>query len=85
MKLRARVEKLLQTIGDLPPPGQLEMVVAVPVGCDMADGQGPGVYFNADGRVATVVFAGKEPDPAVFAGLKARLAPGGMSVVSHPE
>ncbi len=59
MKLRARLGKLLQTISDIPPPGQLEIVEAVPVGCDAAEGQPPGVYFNADGRVATVVFAAR--------------------------
>jgi hypothetical protein len=43
----------------------------------MAEGHEPGVYFNADGGVATVVFAGREPDPAVLAPLEERLSPWG--------
>jgi hypothetical protein len=39
----------------------------------MADGLPPGVHLNADGRVATVVFEGAGPIPAVLAGLEARL------------
>ena len=85
MKLRARLGKLLQAIGDMPPPGQLELVVAVPLlGCDMAEGDSPGVYYNSDGRVATLVFVGPEPDAAVLTSLEARLAPWGKVIVAHP-
>jgi hypothetical protein len=84
MKVRARLERLVQRVGGLPPPGQLDLVVAVPVGSGMADDLPPGVHFNADGSVATVVFEGSEPDPAVLAGLHARLGPSGLVITAHP-
>jgi hypothetical protein len=62
MTLRLRLRRLLQALGGLPPPGQLDLVVAVPVGCGMADDLPPGVHFNADGSVATVVFEGMGPE-----------------------
>ncbi len=84
MKLRARLEKLQHVVANRPPPGQLEMVVAVPFGCGMAFDQPPGVHFNVDGRCATVVFEGPEPDPAIMEPLRARLVPWGSTIVSHP-
>ena len=84
MRVRARVERLRQRVGDRPPPGRLDLVVAVPVGCGMADDLPPGVHFNADGRVATVVYEGKGPDAAVMAGLEVRLATTGLVVTTHP-
>ena len=74
MTARRRVDRLRRAVGGLPTPGQLDLIVAVPVGSGMADDLPPGVHLNADGRVATVVFAGTEPDPAVLAELAARLA-----------
>jgi hypothetical protein len=59
------------------------MVVAMPVGGGMADGRPPGVYYNVDRKVATVVFDGLEVDPAVLAPLEARLAPWGMLITAY--
>ncbi|HEX4611067.1 MAG TPA: hypothetical protein VH092_22950 [Urbifossiella sp.] len=50
----------------------------------MADDLPPGVHYNADGRVATVVYEGVGPDTAVVAGLEARLAPSGLVVTARP-
>jgi hypothetical protein len=83
MKVRARLERLALRVGGLPPPGQLDLVVAVPVGSGLAEDLPPGVHFNVDGSVATVVFDGPEPDPAVLAGLHARLDPSGPAVTAH--
>jgi hypothetical protein len=41
------VERLRRLVGGLPPPGQLDLVVAVPVGCGIADDLPPKVHFNA--------------------------------------
>ncbi|MBN9521182.1 hypothetical protein J0H58_22120 [bacterium] len=84
MRVRSRFERLWRSVGGLPPPGQLSLVVAVPVGCGMADDLPPGVHFNADGRVATVVFEGAGPDAKVLAGLEARWVPSGLVVTTHP-
>ncbi|HEX4610912.1 MAG TPA: hypothetical protein VH092_22165 [Urbifossiella sp.] len=59
MNVRVRLERLKLSVGGCPPPGQLDLVVAVPVGCGMADDLPPGVHLNADGRVATVVTKGR--------------------------
>ncbi len=82
MTLRARVDRLHDRIGDCPGPGRLELITCVPAGCDAAEGQSPGTYFNADGAVATVVFAG--PEPGVLAPLTDRLSPWGLTVVCRP-
>jgi hypothetical protein len=50
----------------------------------MADDLPAGAHFNDDGRVATVVFEGTEADPAVLAGLEARLAGSGLLITSRP-
>jgi hypothetical protein len=50
----------------------------------MADGLPPGVYFNVGVLVAAVVFEGSEPDPAVLAGLTARLGTSGLAITAHP-
>ena len=50
----------------------------------MADDLPPGVHFNVDGSVATVVFEGAEPDPVVLAGLHPRLGPWGLTITAHP-
>ncbi len=88
MSLKKRVTALVKTVvsraANRPAPGQLETVVAVPVGCGVADGRPAGVYFNAAGDCAEVVFEGMDPDPAILGPLMARLAPWGMSIVSHP-
>ena len=84
MPARGHLKRLRLQVGGLPPPGQLDLVVAVPVGSGIADGLPPGVHFNVDGSVATVVFEGAEPDPAVLAGLNARLAPSGLALTTHP-
>lgn len=84
MTVQARVERLRRSVGGLPPPGQLDLVVAVPVGSGMADDLPPGVHLNADGSVATVVFDGAEPDPAVMAGLEARLGRAGLAITARP-
>jgi hypothetical protein len=84
MMARTRLERLRRLVGGLPPPGQLDLVVAVPVGCGMADDLPAGVHFNVDGRVATVVYDGPEPDPAVLAALNARLAPSGLAITAAP-
>ncbi len=83
MRVRGRLDRLRQALGGFPPAGQLDLVVAVPVGCGMADGLPPGVHFNPDGSVATVVFDGPAPDPAMLAGLHARLGPSGLAITSH--
>jgi len=85
MRVRARLDRLRQALGGLPPPGQLDLIVAVPVGSGKADDLPPGLYFNADGRVATVVFEGAGPDQAVVAGLEAQLATPGLVVGTHPR
>jgi len=81
---RARLERLRRAVGGLPPLGQLDLIVAVSVGCGMADDLPPGVHLNVDGRVATVVFEGAGPDGAVVAGLEARLITSGLVVTAHP-
>jgi hypothetical protein len=85
MTVRGRLERLRRSVGGHPPPGQLDPIVAVPVVSGMADDLPPGVHFNADGRVATVVYEGREPDPAVLAGLEARLAQPGLVITSAPR
>jgi hypothetical protein len=84
MKTRTRLERLVRRVGGLPPPGELSLVVAVPVGSGMADGLPAGVHFKTDGRVATVVSDGPAPDTAVLAGLKERLASSGFRITAHP-
>lgn len=49
----------------------------------MADDLSPGVHFNVDGRVATVVFEGARPDEAVVAGLEVRLGTSGLVATAH--
>ncbi|QDU23769.1 hypothetical protein [Urbifossiella limnaea] len=48
----------------------------------MADDLPPGVHFNADGRVTTVVYDGDGPDPVVLAGLEDRLTPVGKLIIA---
>ena len=62
-ELARRLSRLQRVVRTLLPPGQLEMVNVIPAGCDLAADRPPGIYFNADGRVAAVVFAGPDPDP----------------------
>ncbi|HEX4609710.1 MAG TPA: hypothetical protein VH092_16040 [Urbifossiella sp.] len=81
MGVRTRLGRLKRKVGGFPPPGQLDLVVAVPVGCGMADDLSPGVHYHADGRVATVVYEGA--DPAVLAALQARVAPSGLIITRH--
>jgi len=81
MTILSRLGRLKRSLSGLPPPGQLDLVVAVPVGCGMTDDLPPGVHFTADGRVATVVFVGAGPDEGVMAGLAARQA--GWETVPH--
>ncbi|QDU21282.1 hypothetical protein [Urbifossiella limnaea] len=50
----------------------------------MADDLPPGVYFEDDGRVATVVFDGTGPDPAALAGLEARLTTSSVVITTPP-
>jgi hypothetical protein len=57
--------------------------VGVPIQSSMADDLPPGIHLNAGGRVATVVFEGAGPDPAVLAGLEARLTSSGLVVTTH--
>jgi hypothetical protein len=82
MRVRARLVKLEYALGELLPPGLLDLVAAVPVGCGMTDDLPHGVHFNVDGRVATAVFEGAGPDPAVLAGSEDRLAPSGLGNAS---
>jgi hypothetical protein len=84
MTVRGRLDRLRRSVGGLPPPGQLDLIVAVPVGSGMADDLPLGVHLNADGRVATVVFERAGPDEAVMAELEARLAPTGLVAITHP-
>lgn len=85
MSVRTRLERLRRSVGGLPPPGQLDLVVVVPVGSGTADGLPPGIHLNADGRVATVVFEGAGPGAAVMARLEARLAGWGKVITAGPE
>ncbi|QDU23603.1 hypothetical protein [Urbifossiella limnaea] len=48
------------------------------------DEQPHGVHFNTDRSVATVMFDGPAPDPAVLARLKQRLGPSGLAITAHP-
>lgn len=73
------------SIYGLPPPGRLNLIVAVPVGGWTADDLPPDVHFGADGRVATVVFEGAGPDEAVVAALAARLAAWKPIVTAAPD
>lgn len=82
MSVRGRLDRLRPALGGRHPPGQLDLIVAVPVGCGMADDLPPGVHFNVDGRVVTVVFEGAGPDESVLAGLEARSAVSGLMVVT---
>jgi hypothetical protein len=50
----------------------------------MADDLPPGVHFNADGRVATVVYEGVGPDPGVMTALQARVVPTGLVITTDP-
>jgi len=69
MTIRTRLANLKRSLGDLPPPGRLDLVVADPVGSGMADDLPPCVHLTAGGWVATVVFEGAGPDEAVMARL----------------
>ncbi|HEX4613143.1 MAG TPA: hypothetical protein VH092_33450 [Urbifossiella sp.] len=62
MNVRTRVAKRNRLLGGRLPPGELSPVVAAPVGCGMADDLPPGVHYNVDGRVASVVYEGPDPD-----------------------
>ncbi len=84
MNIRSRLDRSSQVVSGLPPRGQLDLAVAVPVGCGMADDLPPGVHLPADGRVATVVFEGAGPDAAVMAGLQKRLVAFALEVTSTP-
>ena len=66
--------------GELAPdPGEIEDAAWY-----TADDLPPGVHFNADGRVATVVFEGAGPDAAAMAGLEARPAEWGTGTLTSP-
>ncbi len=70
MRLRARLERLAVAFqGD--------------VGLPVTDAAWAAVF--EDGRCATVVFEGPEPDLAIMEPLRARLAPWGSTIVSHPS
>ncbi len=84
MRVRGRVDRLRRAVGGVP-PGQLDLIVAVPLGCGMADDLPVGVHFNADRRVALVVFDGAGPHRAVLAGFEDRLTPIGMLIISAPD
>jgi hypothetical protein len=84
MTVRFRLERRRRALGRLLPLGQLDLVVAVPVGSGMADDLPPGVHFNGDGRVATVVSEGMVPDPSVKASLGGRLSASGLLVITPP-
>ena len=81
--LIARLYKLERRAAAIPPPNQLEMIVAVPTGTDAAENRPDGVYYNVDKTVADVVFSGEEPPPELMAELKGRLSPHGLLIVSH--
>ena len=51
----------------------------------MTDDLPPGVRFNADGRVATVVFEGAGPNPAMVAPLEARLSRTGLLITTTQD
>ncbi|HYH64749.1 MAG TPA: hypothetical protein VD866_08660 [Urbifossiella sp.] len=62
----------------------LSHTVAVPVGSGTADDLPPGVHFNTDGRVATVVFEVTGPDTVVMFGPEGRLVLwGGLSTLAR--
>jgi hypothetical protein len=47
MRVRGRLDRLRRAVGGRPPPGQLDLVVAVPVGCGKADDLPPRVPFTS--------------------------------------
>ncbi|MBN9518857.1 hypothetical protein J0H58_10115 [bacterium] len=83
MTVRSQVDRLRWSVGSPQSSGELDLVVAVPVGSGTADHLPPGVHLNADGRVATVVFEGARPGPAVLEELVARLTLHGLRVLSQ--
>lgn len=80
--VRREVQRRKQAAAN-PPPTPLELIACIPSGCEKADYDPLGVSLNADASVATYVYEGAVPDPAVLASLKTRLCPWGMTVVSH--
>ncbi len=84
MRIRTRVDRLARAVAGRHPAGVIELIWCAPAGSPSADGRPPGVSLTPDGRSATVVFAGRQPDPAVLAPLQACLAPWGKTVVLSP-
>ena len=85
MKLHTRMSKLARWIADHPAMGQLSMIVCRPVSQDHAEYSRPGVYYNVDGAVATLVHEGNQPDPKALDALQAQLAPDGLVIILDPR
>src|SRR3954464_8152818 len=84
MNVRAQLRQLQKEARNVPPPDQITLITAAPADGETAHGRPPGVYFNADGRVATVVFAGDKPDEKVLARLQARMPKWGLTIICNP-
>jgi len=84
MRIRTRVDRLARAVAGRHPAGVIELIWCTPAGPPSGDGRPTGVYLTPDGRLATVVFAGRNTDPAVLAPIQACLAPWGKTVVLSP-
>ena len=85
MKLHTRMSKLARWLTDHPATGQLSLIVCRQVDQDHAKYSRPGVYYNVDGTVATLVHEGDQPDPISLDALKTQLAPDGLAIILDPR
>ena len=81
--LQARVRMMADALREMHRPPALNLIVAIPYGCDNAESREPGTYLNGTGTTAEVVYAGDGPDPDRLAQLETRLATDGLIIVTH--
>jgi hypothetical protein len=82
MRIDQRLAKAEQTIRDRPPPGQFDVIQAVPI--ERAGGREPGLYKDgpSGSTAGLLVFDPAQGEPVVPEG---RLAPWGLLIVCGPE
>lgn len=82
MRIDKRLAKAEQTVRDRPPPGQFDVIQAVPI--DRASGREPGLYKDGPpgSTAGLLVFDPAKGEPVVPEG---RLAPWGLLIVCGPE
>lgn len=84
MSLMTRLTKLERAARDIPPAGQINMVVCTPAEMDN-EKRPPGEYPSPNGSMIDVVFAGPEPDPVVLTRLQDRMSSHGLMVILHSD